>query len=795
MNKRRSQAPNCRSRKLGAGQRVVPALVIGLATALLGTGSVFAAPAPSPTAQAAGTPVLNPAADGPLGAGAAVLAAEIGLPVDVATRRLGNQVIVAEIRRRMFEMQPAALSFRSEESKQATNLIVTAEAGSVRDVAKFLEEQAADLDVTRDVKIRVSASRHPKSEVVSVKDRLKKYFTDRKLQASADIDEGTGRIIVTAAPSEAGSDPATKLTPQDVVGRVADEVDLDIREAKPKSLAGGGEALNNGCTSGFAVADASSSAIATAGHCQFSSPASLTDTSGTPGGSVTLGQPEQKSLNPDRQFQRVLHPGVADPGIVYISTKQRQAIRTVGAPVVGNQVCLFGVSSNKFACGRVLSLNSTTFIVNTASAEGDSGGPVYAGSSALGLVRADAGSVYYAPCTGVATPTCRWSTQTQAQRFDVALAGTGFSLLSTRGVGDLALVPAARVYDTRGSAKLQAGTTYGLQVAGLGGVPVDDRVQDVILNVTVVDESGAGFVNAWPGSDVKPVGSAINFQANTPRAQLVTVPMGFNGQIWISSSQATHLIVDVVGYHCSCTPVNRFLGDQRRIYDSRSSAQIASGQALTISILNPAANAKSVLLNLTAVAPASATFMSVYQYGTSIPQASNLNANAGEEIANFVEVPLVIENGVGKVNIYNGGGSTHFIVDLLGFTTSLTTLSQFVASPSVRYLDSRSNLGTISGAWAAGSARDIAITDVSAAKVVPAGATAVLLNVVATGSTQDGFLTVSCGGTVGSNSTLNYRAGLDRSNHTVVPLCSGKVNIYSSGATHVIADVEGYYYS
>ena len=364
------------------------------------------------------------------------------------------------------------------------------------------------------------------------------------------------------------------------------------------------------------------------------------------------------------------------------------------------------------------------------------------------MTKADAGTVYSAPCTGF--PSCRWSTQTQAQRLDVALSGTGFSLMNIRGAGDLALVPGARIVDSRGGAKFQAGSIYSMQVSGVGGVPLDNRVQDVILNVTVVDEVGAGFVTAWPGADVKPVGSTINYQAGTPRAQLVTVPVGANGQVWISASQTTHMIVDVFGYHCICAPTySRLLSDQRRVYDSRAFSPMAAGQIRPIAIPNTPSNAKSLLLNVTAVAPSSATFMSVYAQGAPLPATSNLNANGGEVIANFVEVPVTVINGTGYINIYNGGGSSHVIVDLLGFTTSLATLSQFVATPSVRLVDSRSNLGTSFGAWAAGSSRDITLAPASAARIIPDGATAVLLNVVATGAAQDGFLTVSCGGTVG----------------------------------------------
>jgi hypothetical protein len=80
---------------------------------------------------------------------------------------------------------------------------------------------------------------------------------------------------------------------------------------------------------------------------------------------------------------------------------------------------------------------------------------------------------------------------------------------------------------------------------------------------------------------------------------------------------------------------------------------------------------------------------------------------------------------------------------------------------------------------------------------LPAGTTAVALNVAVTNPTAASFLTVFPGGTtrppVGSN--LNFVAGQTIPNMVLVPLGAGNtVTLYNAaGTVDVIADLVGYY--
>ena len=114
--------------------------------------------------------------------------------------------------------------------------------------------------------------------------------------------------------------------------------------------------------------------------------------------------------------------------------------------------------------------------------------------------------------------------------------------------------------------------------------------------------------------------------------------------------------------------------------------------------------------------------------------------------------------------------------------------SSYVSVNPTRLFDTRSG-----AALAANVPRDFQITGA----VVPANATAVMLNVTATGSVGNGYLQVFPTGqaTVGSSSTLNLDfAGQTIPNAAFAPLGNGgKVSVFSTFTTHVLIDVFGYF--
>ncbi|MFD8597906.1 hypothetical protein ACFV1L_23155, partial [Kitasatospora sp. NPDC059646] len=111
----------------------------------------------------------------------------------------------------------------------------------------------------------------------------------------------------------------------------------------------------------------------------------------------------------------------------------------------------------------------------------------------------------------------------------------------------------ARFLDTRDGtgapkARVGAGGTVGLQVAGVKGVPADG-VTAVVMNLTAVDPSEAGQVTAYPNGQSAPGLPSLSFAAHRTVPAQVTVPVA-NGKVDLRNSTGTvDLVADVAGYY------------------------------------------------------------------------------------------------------------------------------------------------------------------------------------------------------------------------------------------------------
>jgi hypothetical protein len=79
------------------------------------------------------------------------------------------------------------------------------------------------------------------------------------------------------------------------------------------------------------------------------------------------------------------------------------------------------------------------------------------------------------------------------------------------------------------------------------------------------------------------------------------------------------------------------------------------------------AGAAAAVLNVTAVDPTAAGFLTVWPQGTAMPTVSNLNFAAGHNVPNLVTVGL---SATGQVSIYANTGSTDVVADVEGYYTS-----------------------------------------------------------------------------------------------------------------------------
>ena len=365
-------------------------------------------------------------------------------------------------------------------------------------------------------------------------------------------------------------------------------------------------------------------------------------------------------------------------------------------------------------------------------------------------------------------------------------------------------VTPVRILDTRTTntpsgvaGRVADGGTINLQVAGANGIPVDATA--VVMNVTAVLPMGAGFITVWPRGVTKPLASNLNFVPGDVVPNLVTVGIGSNGQVSLyNQGGANDLLADVVGYYSPVsgdyfTPVTPIRALDTRAGTGAAAGRVAQGGEVALQITSAngvPADATGVVLNITAVTPDAAGFVTVYPNGVNRPLASNLNFVAGDVVPNLVIVGI---GSSGKVKLFNAIGTVDLVADIVGYYSPDNTAKQFYPITPVRALDTRDGTGGTSAPVGQGRSIDLAIRG---ANGIPTGASAIIMNTTAVLPTAGSFLTVWPNGvTRPLASTLNYATGDVVPNLVQVGIGSnGKVSLFNaSGSVNLVADLTGYF--
>ncbi|MEQ1701625.1 MAG: hypothetical protein ABMA25_16065, partial [Ilumatobacteraceae bacterium] len=148
----------------------------------------------------------------------------------------------------------------------------------------------------------------------------------------------------------------------------------------------------------------------------------------------------------------------------------------------------------------------------------------------------------------------------------------------------------ARLADTRASGitidgfnqatgQQAAGSTLELPVWYRGNVP--GGTETAIMNVTAVNPTATGYLTIHPCGSPTPNASNLNFTAGTTTANLAITRVGVGFSVCIFTSQATDLIVDVVGYYTDAerpTPSMLRTFNPGRVVDTRGSGATTDGR-------------------------------------------------------------------------------------------------------------------------------------------------------------------------------------------------------------------------
>ncbi len=251
-----------------------------------------------------------------------------------------------------------------------------------------------------------------------------------------------------------------------------------------------------------------------------------------------------------------------------------------------------------------------------------------------------------------------------------------------------------------------------------------------------------------------------------------------------------------------------------RVYDTRTGTGTCSGSthatarpvsggaaaALRIKVVGVAgvpASATSVVLNLTAVDATASGYLTVYPDGTTAPATSNLNRSDAGAHAAAVTVRLG-SNGV--IDVLNSAGTVQVAVDIAGYYAPGG--GGYTSLQPCRLLDTRVGSGTCAGgpttAVAPVHGGVVQTVKVAGAAGVPANASAVVLNLAATGLAQTSSAYVTAyptGKPRPTASNLNVLSSAAIANLVTVPLgTGGSINLVtSSGTVNLVVDLAGYY--
>jgi hypothetical protein len=209
-----------------------------------------------------------------------------------------------------------------------------------------------------------------------------------------------------------------------------------------------------------------------------------------------------------------------------------------------------------------------------------------------------------------------------------------------------------------------AGSVTTVKVTGRGGVPAG--AEAVVLNVTVTEPQGDGFVTAYPCDVPRPTDtSSLNYTAGQTVPNAVVVKPSASGTVCLYTMAATHLVVDVNGYLAAGSAFGPIT--PARLLDSRSSLGMRSaGTVTTVQVAGQGgvpAGATSAVLNITVTEPQGSGFVTVFPCDAeSVPNTSNLNYTAGQTVPNAAFVKL---SAAGTVCLFTSN-SVQLVVDVNG---------------------------------------------------------------------------------------------------------------------------------
>ena len=216
---------------------------------------------------------------------------------------------------------------------------------------------------------------------------------------------------------------------------------------------------------------------------------------------------------------------------------------------------------------------------------------------------------------------------------------------------------------------------------------------------------------------------------------------------------------------------------------------------------NPAVT-KAVLVNFAFVAPSTPGFLTAWSGRSGRPVVSNINAAAGEFVADSAIVPVDANGGI----LVYSFSTAHVVIDLLGHfdvAPAAVNAGRFVAVSPTRIADTRdAPSSTNQFTRGVGSVLPFVRVPVATRNGMPAvtamSAAVLVVTAITNPDNGGGFLSASPGGSPFSGSSHLNTNGLGdiRANLVVVPVAAdGTVDFHLLSVANVAVDVAGYFTS
>lgn len=258
---------------------------------------------------------------------------------------------------------------------------------------------------------------------------------------------------------------------------------------------------------------------------------------------------------------------------------------------------------------------------------------------------------------------------------DVIVDVVGYSMrpgIPTEG-SVLTAVEGQRVYDSRtAGSMLGAGEARTIALPAVAGVD-PSAVTAVVVNLTVTEGTGAGYLTAYPPGP-RPATSSLNFAKGETAANRVVVGVSGGSFVIRNASAGTHVAVDVVGVYAAPSAMpsgGNITGIQPvRVLDTRMGSGDPLGSsgrrdvAVAGGLTGVPTTAKAVLLTVTGVRPTLRSHLALFPAAGTFPRTSDVNVAVGDVRANLALVPVGAD---GKVTLFNNAGSQAAVLDVLGY--------------------------------------------------------------------------------------------------------------------------------